>query len=324
MNRILRTLLLVVCLLGALAAVAITFTIGWRPILGPRARPLTDRKFEPTPARMARGEYLVRDVLLCLACHSPHDWKAPGMPILPGKEGAGQIFPDNGLPGRIVASNITPDLETGAGKWSDDQFARAIREGIGHDGRALFPMMPYQNFRQLPDEDLASVIVYLRSLPPVPNQLLPTEIIFPVKYLIRSVPEPLNAPVQQPNFASQELRGAYLVNLAICADCHTPSVRGEPIKGRDFSGGQKFSGPTSSNITPDPSGISYYDETLFLQAMRTGKVGARPLSPFMPWMAYRNMTDDDLKAIFAYLRTLKPVQNHVDNSQLAGNAGSNP
>jgi mono/diheme cytochrome c family protein len=326
--KILRILLLVLCLLGALAAVAITFTIGWRPILGPRARRLTGRTFESTPARMARGEYLVRGVLLCLTCHSPHDWKAPGMPIVPGKEGAGQIFPDDALPGRIVCSNITPDVETGAGKWSDDQFARAIREGIGHDGRALFPMMPYQNFRQLPDEDMASVIVYLRSLSPVRNQLPATEIIFPVKYLIRSVPAPLNASVDQPNFPTQERRGAYLVNLALCADCHTPSVRGKAIEGRDFSGGQKFSGPwgtiTSANITPDPSGISYYDEKLFLNMMRTGKVGARALSPLMPWMAFRNMSDDDLKAIFAYLRTLKPVQNHVDNSQLAENAGSKP
>jgi hypothetical protein len=250
------------------------------------------------------------------------------MPILPGKEGAGQIFPDDALPGRIVCSNITPDAETGAGNWSDDQFARSIREGIGHDGRALFPMMPYQNFRQLPDEDMASVVVYLRSLSPVRNQLPTTKMIFPVKYLIRSVPAPLDASVDQPNFPTQERRGAYLVNVALCADCHTPSVRGKAIEGRDFSGGQKFSGPwgtiTSANITPDPSGISYYDETLFLHMMRTGKVGARALSPFMPWMAYRNMSDDDLKAIFAYLRTLKPVQNHVDNSQLAENAGSKP
>ena len=79
-------------------------------------------------------------------------------------EGAGDVQPYADLPGKIVAPNLTPDPETGAGNWTDDQLARAIREGIGHDGRALFPMMPYTHFREMSDEDLASVIVYLRSL----------------------------------------------------------------------------------------------------------------------------------------------------------------
>ena len=68
-----------------------------------------------------------------------------------------------GFPGLVFAPNITPDPETGAGNWTDDQLARAIREGVGHDGRALFPFMPYQDFRFYSDEDLASIIVYLRS-----------------------------------------------------------------------------------------------------------------------------------------------------------------
>ena len=322
MSKVLKILAVVVCLLVLVAAAAITFTIGWRPFLGPRARPLTGRRFESTPQRLARGEYLVRGVLGCLDCHSPHDWNAAGAPELAGKIGAGQVFPAEGFPGRIVASNITPDRETGAGTWTDDQFARAIREGIGHDGRALFPLMPYTNFRKLSDEDLASVVVFIRTIPAVRNPLPATEIIFPVKYLIRSVPEPLTSPVLPPTLSTTEQRGEYLVTLASCAACHTPSVRGKPIPGRDFSGGQKFTGPwgtvLSANLTPDPSGIPYYDEKLFLQAMRTGQVGARSLSPFMPWNVYRNMTDEDLKAIFAYLKTLKPVYNEVDNT-----AGSN-
>jgi hypothetical protein len=71
---------------------------------------------------------------------------------------------------------------------------------------------------------------------------------------------------------------------------------------------------TTANITPHPSGIAYYDENLFLQAMRTGKVRARELSAVMPWIAVKGMTDDDLTAIFAYLRTVKPIQHRVDNS----------
>ncbi len=313
MKTAFKILLALVCLL----ALVITFTIGWRPILGPKTRELTNRRFDSTPARLARGEYLVRSTLGCLECHSEHNWKAEGAPFIAGKEGAGQVFPLEGLPGRMVPSNLTPDPETGAGQWTDDQLARAIREGVGHDGRALFPLMPYENYRHLPDEDLASVIVFLRSLPPARNPLPKTEIIFPVKYLIRSVPQPITAPVAPPDLSTPERRGQYLVTLGGCADCHTPSVRGNPVPGKDFAGGQVFTGPwgtvTSANITPDPSGISYYDETLFIGAMRKGQVGARSLNPFMPWHLYGNMTDDDLKAIFAYLRTLKPVPNHVDN-----------
>ena len=83
------------------------------------------------------------------------------------------------LPGHVVAPNISPDPEAGAATWTDDQLARAIREGIGHDGRALFPMMPYEDFRQMSDEDVGSIVVYLRSLPAVHNHLSKTEIIFP-------------------------------------------------------------------------------------------------------------------------------------------------
>jgi mono/diheme cytochrome c family protein len=315
MKKLLRILFVIVCLLVVIAAVAITFTIGWRPFIGPRARTLTNRHFDATPERLARGEYLVRGVLGCLDCHSEHDWKAPGGPVVPGREGAGQIFPAEGFPGRVVAQNITPDQETGAGSWTDDQFARAIREGIGHDGRTLFPLMPYTNFRHLPDEDLAAVVVYIRSLPAVRNALPRTEIAFPVNYLIRSVPQSLHTPVSPPDISTPERRGEHLATLASCAECHTPMVRGQPDQSKALAGGQVFKGPwgtvTSANITPDKTGISYYNEKLFLEAIRTGSVMGRPLNPIMPWDGYRHMTDEDLKAIFAYLRTVKPVQNRV-------------
>ncbi|MFB3923589.1 MAG: c-type cytochrome [Terriglobia bacterium] len=299
-----------------LLAVGITFTIGWRPFLGPKARPLTDRKFEPTPERLARGQYIFNG---CQGCHSPHDWTQHDVPILPGMKGAGMVLPIKELPGRIVAPNLTPDPETGAGTWTDDMFARAIREGIGHDGRALFPMMPYPHFRALPDEDLASVVAFIRTLPPVKNPLPKTEIIVPVKYLIRSVPEPLTAPVPPPDLSTPVKRGEYLVNITGCSDCHTPQRRGQPIKGLDFAGGFPLTGPwghvTSVNITPDPSGIPYYDEQLFIQVMRTGYVKARPLSKIMPWWDFKDFTDEDLKAMFAFLKTLPPVKHRVDNAE---------
>ena len=315
MNKGLRIFLYATGFLVVILALAITFTIGWRPILGARSRALTNRHFDATPARQARGEYLARGVLGCIDCHSEHDWKAPGGTVLAGREGAGQIFPGEGFPGRIVAQNLTPDPETGAGKWTDDQLARAIREGIGHDGRALFPLMPYPNFRYLADEDLASVVVFIRSLPAVRNPLPSTEIASPVKYLIRGVPQPLTQPVSLPDLSTPERRGAYLVKLASCADCHTPMVNGQPERDKEFAGGTEFKGPwgtvQSTNITPDKTGISYYDEKRFIEAMRTGSVMGRPLNPIMPWDSYRHMNDEDLKAIFAYLRTVKPVENRV-------------
>ncbi len=320
MKRLVKYLLITIFVLAVLLAIGISVTIGWRPIVGPRARAVTDRKFERTPQRLERGGYLATAVSGCLYCHSEHDWKAPGLPIIPGTEGSGEIIPEEGLPGRIVAPNLTPDPETGLGQWGDDEIARAIREGIGRDGRALFPMMPYVNFRQMSDEDLASVVVFLRSLPPVKHRLPKTEIVFPVKYLIRSVPEPLTAPISGDASGPDPIqRGAYLATIGNCADCHTPRVKGEAVKAMDFAGGSPFAGPwgqvASANLTPDASGISYYDEALFLHVMRTGQVKARVLNPIMPISVFSHMSDDDLKAVFAYLRTLKPVKHRVDNTE---------
>jgi hypothetical protein len=151
------------------------------------------------------------------------------------------------------------------------------------------------------------------------NLLPQTEVAFPVKYLIRSAPQPLTGPVLPGDLSNPVQRGAFLVNAAGCADCHTPKKMGQPIPGMDFSGGGVLKGPwgrvASANLTPDPSGIPYYDEDMFVHALRTGYVGARRLSPVMPWATFRNMTDGDLRAIYAYLQTLPPVSHRVDNTE---------
>ena len=301
-----------------LLAVAITATVGWRPFIGPAARPVTDRAFERTPARLARGQYLVEGVNGCLGCHSDLDLKGAGLPPLAGREGAGRVWAAEGTPW-LVTPNITPDRDTGAGGWSDDVLARAIREGIGHDGRALFPIMPYGRYRSMSDEDLASVITYIRTLKPIRNQLPRTNPPFPLNRLINSAPQPITAPVPVPDLSTAAKRGEYLVTMGACGDCHTPTdPQGRPIVGLEFAGGfplQDANGArVSANITPDPSGIPYYDEGLFLEVIRTGRVKARDLHSIMPWAYYRHMTDEDLKAIFAFLRTLKPVKHSVDNS----------
>ncbi len=300
-------------------AVLITVTVGWRPVLGARSRALTDRRFERTPERLAHGKYLVEGVLGCLDCHSQvsSEPKAGEAPLFTARGGGRVMVNDKGFV--IAAPNITPDVETGAGTWTDDQLARAIREGIGHDGRTLFPIMPYQYFRNLSDEDLASVVVYIRSLEPVHHVLPQPQIPFPVSRLINSAPEPVITPVVYYE-SGRVARGRYLARIGSCLYCHTPEDQmHRPIKGMEFAGGKQIEGfpARSANITPDPSGISYYDEDLFVRVIRSGHVGARPLNPPMPWWVFRNMNDEDLKSIFAYLLTVKPVHNRVDNSQLA-------
>jgi hypothetical protein len=289
---------------------AISFTIGWRPFLGPKKRSATSGQFERTPDRLARGRYLTQGLLGCESCHSPHAWNQHGAPMTPGMELAGQTLDLPGFPGSITAPNLTPEAETGAANWTDDQIARAIREGIKHDDTTLFPMMPYTLYRNLSDEDLASVVVYLRSLPPVRNPIPATRINFPVNYLVRGVPQPIVKPVPVPNHADPLVRGKYLVTLG--CGCHDAKAK------LPYAGGEALRGPwgdvTSVNITPDASGISYYTEATFLTAMRTGCVGARELSAIMPFGEFKNLTDDDLKAMFAYLKTLTPVKHRVDNS----------
>jgi mono/diheme cytochrome c family protein len=320
MNRPVKIFGIVVGILAGLAAAGITATIGWRPIVGPRLRPLADRRFESTPARLARGQYLMASgAVPCILCHSELDVTAAGeLKLRDGFLLAGRNWTPDGVPW-MTAPNLTPDPETGAGRWSDDQLARAIREGIGHDDRPLFPIMPYVKFKAMSDEDLAAVIVYLRSIPPVKHSMAKSAIPFPLSRLINSLPEPVPSPVS-PDLSTPEKRGAYLTTLAACADCHSPTDdKGNAVPGMDFAGGSiiHFDGVkdrASANITPGVNGIPYYDEALFIETMRTGRVRERALSTMMPTAFYRNMTDEDLKAIFAYLRTLAPVDHYVDNS----------
>ena len=279
-----------------------------------------------TPGRLTRGKYLVEGLLQCTMCHSKMDYThLPALPV-PESKGGGRIFGQGRLPKGtlIVAPNISSDPEYGAGAWMDGDFVRALRQGIGHDGRILFQLMPYEYFRNLSDEDLASVIVYERSLAPVhiqqPKTVLPEIIANAIHPLppIEHVPEPDKS--DQINY------GKYLVTVAHCKACHTPHDEdGELISGLEFSGGQVFTGPfgpdgrtvqvASLNLTSDPSGIPYFDERRFIEVIRSGRVSARPLASVMPWAYFRNLTDVDLKAIFAYLRSLPAVKHRVDNTE---------
>lgn len=275
------------------------------------------------PERLARGRYLVEGLVQCPFCHSENDYTRRPAEPLPGKKGGGFVFPaeesEVPAPYRVVAPNISSDSDYGAGKWKDSDFVRALRQGIGHDGRTLFPLMPYNYFRSLSDEDLASIIVYERSLPPVhierPKTVLPEDI----KQTLRPLPPVGHVP--DPDKSDRVKYGEYLVTVGHCDLCHTPEdEKGNNLPGLAFAGGSPMEGPwgltvASLNLTPDPSGISYFDEAMFIATIRNGRAKARLLSNAMPWAYFRNLTDSDLSAIFAYLRTQKAVQHRVDNTE---------
>jgi mono/diheme cytochrome c family protein len=318
-----KALGVIVLVVAVVALAGISATIGWKPFFGPEARPLTDRTFEATPERLERGEYLVTTVTGCLFCHSELDPSVEGLPLKTGAEGAGRSWADEGIEW-LTVPNITPDPETGAGNWSDDAIARAVREGIGHDGRALFPVMPYRNYRIMSDEDLGAIVAYIRSIPAVRKPQPPSEIPFPVNRFINLEPRRIDAPVPPPDMTTPVSRGRYLATIASCNDCHTPMTpEGQFLEGMEYAGGNMIvhggrQATAAANLTPSPSGIPYYMEELFLEVFRTGKVRERQLSDNMPYAHYRNMTDEDLLAIFAYLQTLQPVEHYVDNAEPVG------
>ena len=278
-------------------------------------RPPLHFPLERTPARLERGKYLANAVAICFHCHSDRDWVTPpgGLPA-GGRVGGGRVL----HPGfRLTFPNITPDRETGAGTWSDEDFYRALTRGIGHDGRTLYIEMPYRQFSRLSDEDLASIIVYVRSLPPIHNALPKSEI--PKEVMAKMHPLPPRMGRFAPDLTTPARRGAYLVLAAACSYCHTPRQKEEDLPDMAFAGGMPFEGAwgnvASANITPGPSGISYYDERMFLEVMHTGMNDARKINPVMPWPYFREMAESDLRDIFAYLRTIEPVKHDVDNAE---------
>lgn len=306
--------LLVLLVLGGITAV------GWQVILGPDARPVTNVKYDATPERLARGQYLVEGPAHCFECHTEHDMTVPEYPTIPAKRGAGWVMPIPEL-NNIASKNITSDKETGIGDWTDDEIGRAIREGIRKDGTALFPLMPYMNFAKLDDEDLASIVAYIRTIPAVKNTVPKRSLPGPLEYLVKTMPKPITTPQPSHPASTAAERGKYLVTMADCAGCHTPTdSQGQPLKGLDFAGGGKFGDPLSKkdvftmNITPDPSGIAHYDEALLMNTLRTGQVSGRMLNHIMPFESFKNMTDADIVDIFAYLKTVSPVKHRISNT----------
>lgn len=308
--------------LFALAAV-IAGAAGWLSVKKPAQRPAMAERIEATPARLARGKYIVHHASDCVGCHSDHE-TSYGFPAKAGTEGGGGFAWDAkmGFPGYLPAANITPDPETGLGRWTDGEILRAMREGIDHDGFALFPIMPYTQLRYMSDEDAKSVVVYLRTLKPIRNAVKPKKLDLPLNFIVKFMPQPLTAPVPQPDPHDTVAYGKYLTQIGGCYECHTPHEEmGGPIPDKAFAGGWEMKGPWGRNITAN---LTPHPETFVGRASKPEFIGRfratydpKTIPPpgrntIMPWNAFSGLTDEDLGAIYDYLKTLPPVENKVN------------
>src|SRR5579884_1288814 len=177
---------------GLLAIVlALGAGVAWLVLRKPAQRPAPDIHVTATAKVLARGK-MVWTLADCDGCHSGHDPKT--FADLAGTQGQGNVIPNSELH-EIDVPNITPDRETGIGAWTDGEKMRAIREGVDKDGNALFPMMPYENFRHMSDEDATALVAYLDSLPPIRNRVPKMKVPFYLTLLLKSAPKPLDGPV---------------------------------------------------------------------------------------------------------------------------------
>jgi mono/diheme cytochrome c family protein len=269
-------------------------------------------------AVIARGHYVVRNVVNCAQCHGDTTQQAASVAgaDVPLSGGYTWVIP----PGTIHARNITPDAETGIGRLSDGAIARALRHGVGHDGRALLPFMELQG---LSDEDLVAVVSYLRSQPPVHN-LVPahryTLLGKVVKATVLANPVGPSAPPPKVNPHGPTVEnGRYLVeSVGLCWACHTQrSEQTGVLTGPRFGGATGFKEPSDPthvwappNITSDPTTgrLGRMSEDQFVARFRAGRILSG--SP-MPWQGFQLMTEEDLRAMYLYLKSVPPVTRDV-------------
>ncbi|MEP7376372.1 MAG: cytochrome c [Chitinophagaceae bacterium] len=252
-----------------------------------------------------RGKHLIFGAAHCASCHSLTN--ADSLLKL------GQEVPLTGgfvfdLPlGKIYSRNITPDKETGIGNYTDAEIARALRYGVHPDGGVVFDFMPFHN---MTDEDMTAVISYLRAQRPVRNKVPDHELNLLGKavkaFMIKPV-GPTGEVEQRVTRDSSAVYGNYMANnVANCGGCHTQRTLSGEFTGEPFAGGNDIDGFITPNITTDSSGrIFGWSQKNFVDRFRLGRTVAK--SP-MPWESFGRMNDEELKAIYAYLKTVKPVK----------------
>ncbi|MDF2189434.1 c-type cytochrome [Paraflavitalea sp. CAU 1676] len=280
--------------------------------------PYPDIKASTDSSIIARGRYIAYGPGHCTDCH--HDPASKEL-MLKGQE----VPLSGGMPFKlpiatIYVRNITPDMETGIGKRTDAEIARLLRYGVRPDNTAVLDFMP---FHDATDEDLTAIISFLRSQKPVKHEVPQHEIFTMGKvvkaFMIKPVGPsmPIRKSIPRDTTANY---GKYIANsIANCVGCHsnrdpmTGAMIGEPFAGgmtiESIIDAEKYSLLTP-NLTPDATTgrLAGWSQEQFIQRFRQGRIN--PHSP-MPWPSYSRMSDDELKALFKYLQSLKPVKNEV-------------
>lgn len=284
-------------------------------------------------AHIARGEFLYTNSALCWMCHGQNQ-SPVGPPSGGFVEDLRNLGPGFGL---WYIPNITPDEQTGIGSWTDGELVRLLREGIKKDGRPVF-IMPSERFHGMSDEDVLSIIAYLRSLQPVNNPVPSHQPSLLAKALftfgvMKPRPEVMG-PVPTPQKGITVEWGKYITEHATpCLDCHSPvdlntgqfypdsALTGGNIPFGKKGPGQQVDAPAFAygpNLTPDPeTGIGSWTEEQFLLAVRTGtRPDGRVLTNHMPYAYFGLWPEDDAKAVYQYLMSLKPVRKRVPPVEL--------
>jgi mono/diheme cytochrome c family protein len=263
----------------------------------------------PTTDPVRYGEYLIA-LMQCALCHTPTKgdsfepdtarvW-AGGFPFKIPKP----YEPLMGS-GTLYGANLTSDAETGIGKYSEDDIYNALMIGKRPNGapvRGPMKLFSLTVFPKLTSSDMKAAIAFIKHIPPIKNK----------------VPEAnFTPPGGAPEPSPEVDRGRYLADLMVCSQCHTPLGPNGPVMDKAFAGGlevsEAFGTWRSPNITPDKkTGIGTWTDEQLIVGIREGK---RPdgsqMYAVMPYMSYNRLSDDDAKALVAFLRSLPPIENAV-------------
>lgn len=305
--------------------IAIAGIAGYLKFALPNMEPAPDLTITVTPDRIKHGEYLANHVAVCMDCHSTRDWSRFTGPLLPGTLGKGGEYfgREMGFPGSFYSKNITPE---NLGTWTDGEIFRTITTGVDKNGEALFPVMPYSHYGKMDKEDVYDIIAYLRQLPSVKNDIPQRSIDFPMNFILNTIPA--NAvPLERPAKTDLVNYGNYIVTIAACIECHTQVKKGQVIPELAYSGGREFQMPNgtvrSANITPDAeTGLGNWTEDAFIARFKAytdsaniAQLAANRVNTIMPWSMYAGMDTADLRAVYAYLKTINPIKNKVEHFQ---------
>jgi hypothetical protein len=309
--------------LGSIVGIAVLGIAGFLLyflVVLPKDLPVPDLTVERTPERLERGEYLANDMLGCIYCHSERDYNYFGGPVIPGTLGkGGEVFDEKvSVSGYLVAQNITP---YNLGDWSDGELYRAIVSGQHKDGYAMFPIMPFDAYRYLSDEEVYSIIAYVRSLKPIESDYSGKRELSTIMTIIansRVVP----ADPWDIDWNDQLQVGEYYARIGGCTFCHAGmDARMQPIPGMALSGGMGLPWQDkiirAANISADPeTGIGSWSEADFIQRFKAYQNKLIPVADVgfnspMAWTEYADIRDADLAAIYAYLMAQPPVNNAV-------------